>query len=82
MSRGEGVGPLHVAAVHAVAHPGTEVSAEAETEDTGGGLSRTTRTRRAVLRRLRRPDVGRLRRPQVTSAPPPGASVTDEPQPG
>lgn len=82
VSRGEGVGPLHVAAVHAVAHPGTEVSAEAETEDTGGGLSRTTRTRRAVLRRLRRPDVGRLRRPQVTSATPPGASVTDEPQPG
>ncbi|AKT52474.1 GDSL family lipase [Arsenicicoccus sp. oral taxon 190] len=57
-ARGEGVGPLHVAAVHAVAHPGTEVSA--------ADRSVATSTRRAVLRRLRHPDVAGMRRPRTS----------------
>lgn len=57
--RGEGVGPLHVAAVHAVDHPGTEVSPDPQDEPPGGGragalAARTRRTRQVVLRRLRR----------------------------
>lgn len=56
--RGEGVGPLHVAAVHAVEHPGTEVSPDPQQEaERQGPAGRITRTRRAVLRHLRRVEV-------------------------
>lgn len=59
--RGEGVGPLHVAAVHAVDHPGTEVSPDPQDQPSAGSragalAARTRRTRQVVLRRLRRAD--------------------------